>query len=253
MQPRHTRIMALILIAITAIVGASLYVERHAIVKSVIKLPPEEKIVIGWRADFDCSAANGAVGAPQGWEFKNKPGTRPAEFSIRPSGSKDACMLHMEADSSSASIITALDGLDLKKTPIMRWRWRVTKLPDNADGRVRSKDDQAISIYVGTGSIFNNKSVSYRWDTDTPMGSEGRASYVLGAVKTKWYTLRNRDDAKNGEWITEERNVAKDFMDAWGFYPEKLYISISSNSQYTGSRAAADLEWIEFASRKMNK
>jgi len=136
----------------------------------------------------------------------------------------------------------------LQETPFLKWQWRVKTLPKGADGRNKKMDDQAIGIYVGTGSLLNNKSVSYRWDTDTPKGAEGNCVYGRGVIKVKWFTLRNAEDAKEGRWFTETRNVAEDFKKAWGFYPKKFYLSVSCNSQYTGTRAIADLDWIKFIS-----
>jgi len=163
-------------------------------------------------------------------------------------GGKCDNFLHMESDRASASLVTFAEGVDLTKTPVMRWMWRVTELPAGADGRIRAKDDQAIGIYVGSGTALNNKSISYRWDTLTPKGTEGSSAYGLGGVKVKWYTLRNGEDAKPGVWIAEERNIAEDFRKTWGFTPTNIYLSVSSNSQYTRSRAAADLCWIDFVS-----
>lgn len=203
----------------------------------------------GWFEDF-----NGGIDSltpsslPAGWVVQNKPGTALADFTVRQDGHEKS-FLHMYADKASASVITKLDGVDIKKTPYLRWRWRVNALPEGADGRVRSRDDQAIGIYVGSGSTFSNKSVSYRWDTGTPKNSEGSASYGMGIIRVKWYTLRNKEDAADGRWIVEERNVAEDFKDAWGYYPDEAYLSVSCNSQYTGSKADADLDWIGFDSR----
>lgn len=199
-----------------------------------------------WRESFVPAAAAGTKSIPGGWLLEKKPGTRPAIFSVERGGKKGLFLIHMEADMASASLVTKADSVDLNKTPIVRWRWRATLLPEGADGRVKSKDDQAIGIYVGTGSVLNNKSISYRWDTDTPKGTEGNCAYGLGAVKIKWHTLRNKEDAAGGQWFTEERNVAEDFKKAWGFCPDTIYLSISCNSQYTKSRACADLQWIEF-------
>jgi hypothetical protein len=211
-----------------------------------LPLKPAERIVLpkGWLEDFTSGQAAGAL--PNGWVVQGKPGTKPADFHIERDAKAGASFLHMEADKASASIIARLEGVDIRKTPYLRWRWRVKTLPEGADGRVRGRDDQAIGIYVGTGSTLSNKSVSYRWDTETPKDAEGNAAYGMGVIKVKWHTLRNRDDALDGRWIVEERNVTEDFEDAWGFYPQEIYLSISCNSQYTGSRAAADIEWIGF-------
>lgn len=205
-------------------------------------------VTIGWKEDFD--PAKGLAGSiPKDWQVAKKPGTRPAEFSII-AAENGSHALHLEADKASASLMIQIQNVDLDKTPVLRWRWRVGVLPKDGDGRTPAKDDQAIGIYIGTGSMLNKKSISYRWDTDTPKGAEGNVNYGGGTVKVKWFTLRNKDDAPNGEWITEERNVREDFTRAYGFCPDKLYIGISCNSQYTGTSAQADLAWIELVSIK---
>lgn len=207
------------------------------------------EIVSGWRHEFSGGSIVPA-GIPKGWVLKAKPGAKPAVFSEMKDTKTGESFLRMEADRASASLITKPDSVDIKKTPLLRWHWRAATLPEGADGRIKAKDDQAIGIYAGTGNILNNKCVSYRWDTETPKGSEGNSAYGFGRIKVKWYTLRNKEDNASGRWYTEERNIAEDFKKAWGFYPKTIYLSISCNSQYTGSLAAADLAWIEFAVRK---
>lgn len=195
---------------------------------------------IAWKEEF------GKIGSslPAGWQLRGKPGTPKSVFSVQKE--KGVSFLHMEADKASASLICKPGNIDLEKAPYLRWRWRVKTLPRGADGRVKAKDDQAVGIYVGAGSMLNQKTVSYRWDTETPDGTEGKAIYGGGTVKVVWYTLRDKNDVGNGQWLVEERNFAEDFRKAWGYYPEKVYLSVSCNSQYTGTKAAADLDWIEF-------
>ncbi len=204
----------------------------------------EEKGTVVWKTEFKPAPGAEAGGLPEGWKQQNKPGTPPAVFSLEEEGGE--YFLHMEADSASGSLLTTVKGVDISKTPILRWRWRVDTFPDGGDGREKKKDDQAIGIYVGSGSMLSNKSVSYRWDTDTPAGAEGEAVYGGGIAKIKWYTVRNEKDPESGQWVVEERNVAKDFREAWGNDPGKIYLSITCNSQYTGTKAAADIAWIEF-------
>lgn len=202
----------------------------------------------GWQTCFALSADADRSGAPAGWRLARKPGTKSASFTVTTEAHDGKPFLRMEADKASASIVTSADGVDLAKTPVMRWRWRADTLPEGGDGRSAATDDQAIGIYVGSGSALSNKSVSYRWDTETPKLTEGNAVYGMGSVKVKWFTLRNKEDARSKDWVVDERNVAEDFMRAWGYLPDKIYISVSSNSQYTGSKAVADLDWIQFVS-----
>jgi len=221
-------------LVLTALVAAFLLAELFLYDILTIKKPPET----AWRYDFKDKI-------PASWVLKGKPGTKKAVFSVARDDSGGISFLRMKSDRASASLITKIDGTDLAKTPILRWRWRVRELPKGADGRIKKKDDQAIGIYVGSGSTISNKSISYRWDTETPKGEEGACTYGMGAVKVKWYTLRNKEDAVGASWFTEERNIAEDFKKAWGYYPKTIFLSISCNSQYTGSVAEADMEWIE--------
>ena len=73
--------------------------------------------------------------------------------------------------------------------------------------------------------------------------TEGEATYAAGIVKTKWFAVRNKKDV--GSFFVEERNVARDFERAFGFVPEEVNIGVTCNSQYTGTSAAAELDWIE--------
>ncbi len=192
----------------------------------------------GWREDFHSE--------PRGWEVRGKPGTKRATFQVeRPDDAKDGVLL-ATADAASGIFGTHLRNVDLHRTPILRWRWRVLRLPPGADGRVPRLDDQAIAIYVGYGGPLRQKTVAYRWETDTPVGTEGEASYAGGIVKTKWIAVRNARDG-TGEFFVEERNVARDFQRAFGFVPDDITISVVSNSQYTGSSTAAELDWIALA------
>ncbi len=215
--------------------------------------PVQAEYVVSWREDFFDTGGQGKDGIPGNWQIKGKPGTPLSGFEVRKDSEDGSGILRVTSDKSSGSIVTLAKNVDLSETPMLRWKWRAIELPQGADGRSKEKDDQAIGIYVGDGSLLNSKSVSYRWDTDTPVGSEGDAVYGMGAVKVKWITLRNRDDVENGKWIVESRNFLQDVTKAWGKVPKKLYISVTTNSQYTGTSAEAELDWIEFTSIETKK
>lgn len=227
--------------------AGSFFLAATAVFAADVSTSASDATDTAWKENFEDLTQKGDVYLPKDWVVKGKPGTPLATFSVINDGKGEKSYLHMEADRASGTLITQVGVVDLTKTPVLKWRWRVLELPEGGDGREKSKDDQAIGIYVGTGSTLNNKSVSYRWDTVTPKDAEGDAAYGAGAVKVKWITLQDKDSAPVGKWVTEERNIAEDFTKAWGFCPSKVYVSVSCNSQYTGSRAAADLDWIELS------
>ncbi len=194
-----------------------------------------------WRFDF--SAADAQKKFSTDWSVKTKFMTKAATFEIKTDG--DESFLRMNSNNATASVVCNLKGFNPADAPRLRWCWRVIKLPDGADGRIEAKDDQAIGIYIGSGGVLSKVSVSYRWDTETIIPSEGNCAYGGGTIKVKWFTLRNKEN-KLGEWIVEERNWLEDYKKAWGDTPKDIYMSISCNSQYTKTTATAELKWVEF-------
>ena len=153
-------------------------------------------------------------------------------------------VLRIQSNRSTGGVIVA-PKVDLNKTPIMRWRWRVINYPNGADGRDPKKDDQPIGIYLGMeDGILKKKSLAYRWEDLTPKGFEGTVTYAK--ILTVHYITMQNNKAKAGDWITETRNVAADFKRIYGKVPRKFALSVIGNSQYTQSNTLAELDFVEF-------
>lgn len=190
---------------------------------------------------------------PEDWGVQGKPFTKAAVFEIKDDPEAPGHKwLSMKAEKASASLLSdgALD-VDLKKTPILRWRWRVTAFPLGADGRDPKKDDQAIGLYVSSGTMFKQQTIAYRWETLPPAGAEGAVQYAK-LFTIKWFALRDQSHVDGQSFFVEERNVAEDFEKTFGSIPDRIGIGISCNSQYTGSRSEAQLDWIEFVAAVSN-
>ena len=195
-----------------------------------------------WKEDFNNTVVKGNKSLPRDWYSKSMTFLSPCtDFFIEKVDGKNA--LKVYSDKASGLFMYNLSGIvDLNKTPILRWRWKVLKLPPGADGRGQKKDDQAVAIYVGAGTIMY-RTVAYRWETETPKGTVEDVSY--GTTSIKWYCIRNKTDSLE-KWYVEERNIAADFKKAYGFIPDKFIISVAGNSQYTKSKSEALVDWIEF-------
>ena len=200
----------------------------------------------GFRVDFSLTETRAGRDFPKGWEERGtKWGVPNTSFYIRKDGKTDNGILVVESNKATGAILYEIYRyVDLTKTPIMRWRWRVQELPAGADGRDPEKDDQAISVYVGAGTLIR-KSISYRWETETPIGSSGNTTYGSGLVKVTWFCLKNKTIPK-GEWVISERNVADDFKKIYGEVPTEFVVSVGGNSQYTQSRGLGEIDFIEF-------
>lgn len=134
--------------------------------------------------------------------------------------------------------------INLAKTPILTWKWRVYKTPKGGDENENDKNDVAASIYVVFSvNVFNMpKSIRYTWSSTLPVGTIlskyfNRQKIVVLASGTK----------HEGKWITFQRNIAQDYRNLYGSAPPKrpIAILILSDGDNTKSQVIADYDDIE--------
>jgi hypothetical protein len=202
----------------------------------------------GYRIDF--SQARQCGKAVTGWIYRGKPGTVGSRFSVEKVDGKK--VLVMRSRKGTGTLLYDLSKVDLKKYPYMRWKWRVDVYPVGADGRHPGKDDQAVALYLGAGTPLFQHSCAFRWDTVTPKGSTGFVKYGLGTVKVYWTCLRNSTDG-TGVWRIDECNAREVFRKMCkGKVPAERALTLSANSQYTGTSSRACLEYVEFYAEPLN-
>ena len=122
---------------------------------------------------------------PEGWSYRGKPGTPDVKYEIVEDKELKHKVLHITSDKASGVIMVDCSDVDLKKYPIMRWRWKAVTLPTGADATVKSKDDQGIAVYVGYGKLTQS-SISYNWQTETPKGKTGSSTYNYGGSNYRY-------------------------------------------------------------------
>ncbi len=193
----------------------------------------------GWRVDFD-GARWHKMPPDRNWRYDGgKFSVANTKFYV-----KDGALI-VEAERSSGSMMT-MPRTDLRKYPVLRWRWRVRNLPPGADGRNPKLDDQAAVLYMGSGGLAMRKVVAFRWETETPLDYVGRVVYAGGIVTVQYRCLRNRTSPLN-EWVEESVNVAEFFEKTYGYLPgpEEYVLSFGANSQYTKSHTFAEFDFVE--------
>jgi len=161
-----------------------------------------------------------------------------------PTASKGKMMV-VDAKKATGVMLSAPSPVDLTKTPVMRWRWRVVK-PVRVKAGKKDPDDQAVVVYFGDGTLLKQRCVGYRWDVNTPIGHSGCRNYAAGMMTVTHKTVRNRTTPV-GKWVVEEHNVVEDYRKAYGKLPDSYFIiSVGANSQYSGSDTRAEVDYIEF-------
>jgi outer membrane protein OmpA-like peptidoglycan-associated protein len=212
---------------------------------------------------YDCIASPGIIpvtkfntpampgGIPYGWKLEKKAG-RPL-MNMEKVG--NAFYLHLVSGGDSSFGVRKEARVDVKKFPMLCWRWRVTKLPRGGDVRKTFTDDQALQVYVAfkeSGFMgMNTPVIGYIWDNNAPKGWSGRSPQT-GGGKLRYIVLRNKTD-NVGQWYTERRNVYQDykrlFADINGGEPQSATtgLQIHINSQHTKSPAESMIGDIYFS------
>ncbi len=182
---------------------------------------------------------------PHGWKSRNKKMTKKAEliYHVEVEGNNAYLRAHSRAD---AIQIGKKVNVDLKKYPILTWKWKVDKLCDGADERYKNTGDSPAAIYVvfPTWKKWNPKAIKYVWSASAlPIGFRTKSPY---ASNTKIVVLRNKNSPLH-KWIKEKVDVLKDYQH---FFGKKLkhvkLIGIMTDSDNTKTEAIASYDDIVF-------
>jgi hypothetical protein len=170
------------------------------------------------------------------------------------------------ADGGMALLARPLD-VDLEKTPVLCWRWRVDAPLRSADMARKDGDDYAARVYVafdfpdGTlswktqiqlglarkiyGDQVPDAAINYVWDNRYPV-----STYMLSAYteRTGMWVLQS-GTAQLGQWVIERRNVLSDVRRAFGQSDvNATSLAIASDTDNTGEYARAGFADLHFVS-----
>ena len=186
----------------------------------------------------------GAKGIPEGWTGQ---GWGFPDYDMTIVVDEERKILHMKSNDDSSTINKEIQqNIDLQRTPILQWQWKVVELPLGGDSRLEDKLDQAAQIYVSWPRFpqaFRSRVIGYVWDTMAPVGTQVNSP----RARIVTYIVVRSGDAELGKWITEQRDVREDYKRLFGEEPfEPGYISLSIDSNDTESRAEAFIGPIFF-------
>lgn len=213
---------------------------------------------------FSAMAAGGAIA---GWQpLRPAPKANDTRYSL--TSDAGVVVLKAEANHAMSGLIHSVR-VDVRQTPLLRWRWKIGAPVRTADMRQKSGDDYAARIYVlfdypaeklpfGTraklklaetlyGQKIPTAALNYVWDN----------RYPVGTIQPNAYTDRARmvvvetGGARAGEWVTETRDLAADFRAAFGEEaPSVVAVALATDTDNTGESAVAWYGDIELLPRK---
>jgi len=158
--------------------------------------------------------------------------------------------------------------IDLNRTPVLCWRWRVDAPLVKADMATKAGDDFAARVYVAfsmrsstldfmtrvklklTRSIYGDEvpdaAINYVWDNRYPVGTRMPNAY---ADRTRMI-VAEFGAANAGKWVVARHDVLQDAVAEFGSEQVRLIqFSVAADTDNTGERARAGFADFHFVER----
>lgn len=189
---------------------------------------------MSWAGSERIDIAHFSQGDLSGWQTKTFAGE--TRYSLENSDGQ----LALRADSSAAASGRYREvNVDLNKTPILNWRWKVDGILTGNDERTRKGDDYPARVYVvfSGGVIFwRTRAINYVWSNKQPIGSSWPNAFTDHAYMI---AIESGPD-RAGQWVSERRDVRADYLRAFGEEPGRVdAIAIMTDTDNTGAVATA--------------
>lgn len=149
----------------------------------------------------------------------------------------------------SASALYKYMTVDLLKTPILKWSWRIEGIHAGLDDVSKTGDDYAARVYViYKGKLpWDVKAINYVWANSTKEGSSWPNAFTSKSIMVAQKSGSPED--KNA-WVAESRDVRADFMQYFGIDISKIDgVAIMTDCDNGGGRAVGHYRDIRFSAQ----
>lgn len=169
----------------------------------------------------------------------------------------------------SMSLLARPVEVDLNRTPVLFWRWRVDAPLVKADMATKAGDDYAARVYVSFtmpasalsfmtrvklklarsiyGDAVPDAAINYVWDNRYPVGTRKPNAYT---DRTRMIVAES-GAANAGKWVVARHNVQKDMVTEFGSEQARLaQLSVASDTDNTGESAHAGFADFQFVEKE---
>ena len=210
------------------------------------------------------SSAAPGTRLPAGWSVQTIPKVdRQTRFDLVVADGDT--VLRARADDAAASLRQEVD-VDPVAYGHLQWRWKTERVLDKGDLTSKAGDDYAARLYVffdrqpaqmsfgervayklgraRYGDQLPAAALCYVWDNKQPVGSIRDNAYT-GFVKM---IVATSGKARQGDWVTLQRDVAADYKRAFGTAPPRIIgIAVAVDTDNTGESTISYFGDIRFA------
>lgn len=156
--------------------------------------------------------------------------------------------LHANSSAAASGLFSKVS-IDLSKTPILHWSWKVDNVLTGGDERTRAGDDYSARVYVvfsGGAAFWRTRAINYVWSRKQPIDSHWRNAFTGNA---QMVAVQSGTEHV-GQWVEERRDVLADYRRIFGKEPGKVdAVAIMTDTDNTGTTASAWYGDIWFSAR----
>lgn len=112
----------------------------------------------------------------------------------------------------SASMLYKAVAIDLDKTPVLHWQWKIKNTLLGINEQEKSGDDYPARIYIAVHAkpgSFYPRALNYVWSSTSPQGSQWQSPYS----KSIAIIAKQSGKPTHGNWVSETVNLKKDLQD----------------------------------------
>lgn len=198
----------------------------------------------------------GPLGTP--WHFATLPNKNPTAFNVVDKDGEH--VLRVSTQDAYGNMVHSLHQAPPPSLQL-QWRWRVDQLIDKADIKTRAGDDAALKLCVSfdfdksqlgfgeraklrlgrisTGEDIPAETLCYVWDNKQPAGTVMHNAFT----HRMRYIVLQSGSAHKGQWVTEQRNLTADYLQAFGdeskTMPTIIGVAVSADSDNTHGEGLA--------------
>ncbi len=196
----------------------------------------EERITVG----------NFSSGKYDQWEEKVFKGKTQYKIVVDENKGK---VLRAESHAGASGLVREI-AIDLTKTPILNWSWRINKTLEHLDERTKAGDDYVARLYIvvsGGFAFWNTKSLNYVWASKMPIGSTWPNAY---AGENVIMIALQSGNSIAGRWQQQKRNIRSDLKAYFGKDIKTIdAVAIMTDTDNSGQQASAWYGDVFFTSK----
>jgi hypothetical protein len=200
--------------------------------------------IMSWATDEHIDIARFSRSDLNGWQAKVFAGE--TVYSLKTDGHQTA--LYANSNAAASGLYREIS-IDLAKTPILNWTWKVDNILTGNDERNRVGDDYPARIYVvfsGELAFWRTRAINYVWSNRQPIDSSWFSAFTGNAGMIAVESGVDRI----GHWVSENRNVLADYRRLFGEEPGRVdAVAIMTDTDNTGAAATAWYGDIWFAAK----